>query len=354
MKLLFTGGGTLGSVMPLLAVLEELKLRDPGLDFLWVGTGKGPEKQIVETGGAHFKSIISTKLRRYFDARNFFAPFFIVLAFFQSFFLLRKERPSIVVSAGGFVGLPLIWAAWCQKIPILIHQEDAIPGLANRLAAPFAKKITVTFPKSADAYPKNKTAILGNPVRAEISGYSKQVGAEYFNLSSKLPVLFITGGGTGSDFLNNLLWENLDELTSIAEIIHSAGRGKAIPTISGNPRYHQYEILTDRYVDALALADLVVSRAGMSALSEFAAMSKPAFLIPLPGHQEENARILEEAGAAIVLKQKDATPKKFLEAVRDLLENAEKRAEFGKNIHQAIKTDVRAEMADLVLKNARV
>ena len=169
MKLLFTGGGTLGSVMPLLAVLEELKLRDPGLDFLWVGTGKGPEKQIVETGGAHFKSIISTKLRRYFDARNFFAPFFIVLAFFQSFFLLRKERPSIVVSAGGFVGLPLIWAAWCQKIPILIHQEDAIPGLANRLAAPFAKKITVTFPKSADAYPKNKTAILGNPVRAEIS-----------------------------------------------------------------------------------------------------------------------------------------------------------------------------------------
>ena len=360
MKLIFTGGGTLGSVMPILAALEELKTRDPGLDFLWVGTRHGPEKQIVEAKGARFRSIIATKLRRYFDLRNFFVPFLLFFAFWQSWFLLRREKPAVVVSAGGFVGLPLIWAAWRRKIPVLIHQQDVIPGLTNRLAAPFAKKITVTFQKSAGAYPKAKTIVLGNPVRMEIlsaKGGPRSVSGEsacaHFHLATDLPTIFVVGGGTGSDFLNNLIWENLDELTSFCQIIHSAGRGKAILTISANRRYRQYELLIDHYADALALADLVISRAGMGALSEFAAMSKPVFLIPLPGHQEANARALAEAGAAVVLNQKDATPKRFLEIIKELLLNQEKRAELGVNIHQAIKTDVRAAMADLILEMAR-
>jgi len=363
MRLIFTGGGTLGSVMPLLAVLEELKTRDPGLDFLWVGTKRGPEKEIIEARGVRFRSVISTKWRRYFDLRNIFVPFFIKAAFWQSFFILRRERPAIVVSAGGFVGLPLIWAAWCLKIPVLIHQEDAVPGLANRLAAPFTKKITVVFGESAGVYPQKKTIVLGNPVRPEIfsAGGGPASGGDYnldearafFHLEPGLPTIFVIGGGTGSAFLNHLVWENLEELTNFCQIIHGTGKGKSVPSISGNRRYHQYEILIAEYPDALAVADLVVSRAGMGALSEFAALGKSLLLIPLPGHQEVNAKILADQGAAVVLHQPDATGRRFAAEVKNLLEAPDKLREIAEKIHTAIKTDVRAAMADLILEVAR-
>lgn len=353
MKLIFTGGGTLGSVMPLLAVLEELKTRDPGLDFLWVGTKRGPEKEIIEAKGVRFRSVISTKWRRYLDLRNIFVPFFIKAAFWQSFFLLRRERPAIIVSAGGFVGLPLIWAAWCLKIPVLIHQEDAVPGLANRLAAPFAEKITVVFGESAGVYPQKKTIVLGNPVRPEIFNYNIDEARAFFHLEPGLPTIFIIGGGTGSVFLNHLIWENLEELTNFCQIIHGTGRGKSVPSISGNRRYHQYELLTGEYPDAVAAADLIISRAGMGALSEFAALGKPLLLIPLPGHQEVNAKILSERGAAVVLPQEDATSRRFVSEVKNLLEAPDKLREIAEKIHMAIKTDVRAAMADLILETAR-
>ncbi|MEK7211625.1 MAG: UDP-N-acetylglucosamine--N-acetylmuramyl-(pentapeptide) pyrophosphoryl-undecaprenol N-acetylglucosamine transferase, partial [Patescibacteria group bacterium] len=281
-------------------------------------------------------------------------------AFWQSWFLLRREKPAVVVSAGGFVGLPLIWAAWRRKIPVLIHQQDVIPGLTNRLAAPFAKKITVTFQKSAGAYPKAKTIVLGNPVRMEIlsaKGGPRSVSGEsacaHFHLATDLPTIFVVGGGTGSDFLNNLIWENLDELTSFCQIIHSAGRGKAILTISANRRYRQYELLAEEYPDALAAADLVVSRAGMGALSEFAALGKPVLLIPLPGHQEANAKILAEQGAVVSLYQKDTGGRRFVAEIKNLLASPDKLKAMAEKIHLAIKTDVRAAMADLILEMAR-
>lgn len=353
MKLIFTGGGTLGSVMPLLAVLDELKTRDPGIDFLWVGTKGGPERGMVLAREIKFKSIIAARLRRYFDLRNIFVPFLVVLAVIQSLILLRREKPSIVVSAGGFVGLPLIWAAWIYRVPVFIHQEDVLPGLANRLAAPFAEKITVTFPLSAKAYPAKKTLVLGNPVRPEIFDYNLDKARDIFQLEPALPTVFVVGGGTGSAFLNHLIWDNLEELTHFCQIIHGTGRGKSIPSISGNRRYHQYELLIEDFADAVAVADLIVSRAGMGALSEFAALGKPLLLIPLPGHQEVNAKILSDVGAAAVLRQKEAVKQRFVAEVKNFLESPDKLREMAEKIHMAIKTDVRAEMADLILEVAR-
>lgn len=353
MKLIFTGGGTLGSVMPLLAVLEELRTRDPSLDFLWVGTAGGPERAVILARDVKFKSIVSTRLRRYFDLRNIFVPFLALAAVIQSLLLLRREKPSAVVSAGGFVGLPLIWAAWLARVPVFIHQEDVLPGLANRLAAPFAEKITVTFERSAKAYSAKKTLVLGNPVRPEIFDYSLEEARDFFQLEPNIPTIFVVGGGTGSAFLNHLVWDNLEELTHFCQIIHGTGKGKSISSISGNRRYHQYELLTEEYPDALAVADLVVSRAGMGALSEFAALGKPLFLIPLPGHQEANTEVLAEAGAAEVLRQKDASGRRFVAEVKSLLESPEKLKEMAEKIRAAVRTDVRAEMADLILEVAR-
>jgi UDP-N-acetylglucosamine--N-acetylmuramyl-(pentapeptide) pyrophosphoryl-undecaprenol N-acetylglucosamine transferase len=353
MELIFTGGGTLGSVMPLLAVLEELKTRDPSLDFLWVGTKGGPERVMVLSREVKFRSIIATRLRRYFDLRNIFVPFLVVAAVIQSLLLLRREKPSIVVSAGGFVGLPLIWAAWICRVPVFIHQEDVLPGLANRLAAPFAEKITVTFERSAKAYSAKKTLVLGNPVRPEIFDYSIEEARDFFKLEPNVPTIFVVGGGTGSAFLNHLVWDNLEELTHFCQIIHGTGRGKSVPSISANRRYHQYELLTEEYADAVAVADLVISRAGMGALSEFAALGKPLFLIPLPGHQEANAGVLSEAGAAEVLRQKDVGGRKFVAEVEKILASSDKLKEMAEKIHAAVRTDVRVEMADLIMEVAR-
>ena len=349
MKLLFTGGGTLGSVMPLLGVLDELRARDASLDFLWVGTASGPERKIIEARGIRFVWITAGKLRRYFDWRNILLPLQIFDGLIKSLILLAYEKPSAVISAGGFVGVPLIWAAWICRVPVLIHQEDVVPGLANRLAARAAEKITVTFEKSAEAYPAKKTIVLGNPVRPEIFDYNLDEARGFFNLESGVPVVFVTGGGTGSAFLNNLVWDNLSRLTVFCQIIHSAGIGKLNPDIK-YPRYHQFEILTEGMANALAVADLIVSRAGMGALSEFAALGKPVILIPLPGHQEANAEILKEKNAAVVWKQSEINNERFVAGLKELLADREKLSSLGQNIHVAIKTDVRAAMADLIME----
>jgi UDP-N-acetylglucosamine--N-acetylmuramyl-(pentapeptide) pyrophosphoryl-undecaprenol N-acetylglucosamine transferase len=152
--------------------------------------------------------------------------------------------------------------------------------------------------------------------------------------------------------LNNLVWKNLAELTSFCQIIHSAGRGKSRLEIS-HPRYHQFEILTEGMANALAVADLIVSRAGMGALSEFAALGKPVILIPLPGHQEANAEILKEKNAAVVWKQSEINNERFVAGLKKLLADREKLSSLGQNIHIVIKTDVRAAMSDLIMEIIR-
>jgi UDP-N-acetylglucosamine--N-acetylmuramyl-(pentapeptide) pyrophosphoryl-undecaprenol N-acetylglucosamine transferase len=349
-KIMFSGGGSGGSVTPLLAVAEKLLAADATpagvkLELLFVGTYTGPEQKMVAAFNPRIKFIplISGKFRRYFSFANFLDIFKISAAFFQSFILLTRVKPAIVISAGSFVSVPLVWAAVLKKIPILIHQQDVRPGLANKLMAPYARAVTVTFENSLGDYGA-KAVWTGNPLsdvekyREEISG----VKAKY-ELETDLPLLFITGGGTGAAALNELVLQALPLLTDFCQLIHLTGKGKLSVAMTEaaakNSRYQVREFLPNEEVLSLmAAANVVISRCGIATLTELAALSKPAILIPMPDtHQEDNAAVFAMNNAAVVLNQIELTPEKLAAEIRNILNDAGRREKLQNNINKIIK-----------------
>lgn len=346
---MLTGGGTAGSVSPLLALAEELRscsLGTPypsksasdtgGFEFVFVGTKAGIEKQMVKEAGLPYRAILAGKLRRYFAWQNFLDIFKIKLAFWQALVLILQEKPDLIVSAGSFVSVPVVWAGALLRVPILIHQQDVRPGLANKFMAPFARAITVTFEKSLADYGK-KAIWTGNPTRQSSIINLQSSIKEKFNLKNNLPAVFIYGGGTGAEGINKLVEQGLDNLLSFCQIIHSTGKGKMISKRHEN--YHPFEFLNaEEMIAALNAAEVVVSRAGLGALTEISAAAKPAIIIPMPNsHQEDNAAIVLEKNAAIVLNQEILNGDSFVAAIKALLDNPAKREELSRNIKSLFK-----------------
>lgn len=238
MRVIFSGGGTLGSVTPLLAVSEALSEKDPGAEFLWVGTADGPEQETVERYGLGFRAITSGRLRRFWTLSNLLTPFLVLKGLSDALSLLRRWKPDVVVSAGGFVAVPVVWAAWLLRIPAHIHQMDWRPGLANKLAAPFSRSVSVVFGKSAEDFPRKKVKVTGNPVRREILQGDASVARERFGLEIGTPVVLVLGGGTGALNLNLLTADAAPEICRRAQILHLTGKGKndALPAVLGRYR----------------------------------------------------------------------------------------------------------------------
>ncbi len=347
-KVILTGGGTAGSVSPLLAIADDLK-KSGGFDFLFLGTDDGIEKDMVAKDGLPYRVISAGKMRRYFDWRNFLDIFKIKLAFWQSLSILIKERPDIVLSAGSFVAVPVVWAAWVLRIPCLVHQMDVRPGLANKVMAPFARVVTVTFEKSLGDYGK-KAVWTGNPSRN--TNYDPRIKnsilEDKFKLKKNIPVVFVFGGGTGAEAINKLVEEKIEELCSFCQIIHSTGKGKM--TSAKNENYHPFEFLNvEEMTVALELADIVVSRAGLGAFTDLIKTGKAAIVVPMPNsHQEDNAALLSEKDAALVLDQKTLTADYFLTAIKDLLFDEERKEVFRKNIKTVFKEGANEEMSRVV------
>ena len=271
--IVLAGGGTGGSVTPLLALAEILENKN---SFLFIGTSSGPEWDLLSVTDLPFKVVASGKWRRYFSWQNFADPFRIILGFFQSLIILIKNRPQAVVSAGGFVAVPVAYAAWILRIPIFIHQQDVLPGLANKLMAPFAKVITVVFQKSLNDY-GSKTQWIGNPVKKFSFDLNTVKGKifEKFGLDSKKPLLLAIGGGTGSLFLNKIVSETVSELSNDCQVIHITGKDRGVlnaPVLSG---YRPFTFLDhDEVLEIMAASDLVVSRCGLGTLSELTYLRK--------------------------------------------------------------------------------
>jgi UDP-N-acetylglucosamine--N-acetylmuramyl-(pentapeptide) pyrophosphoryl-undecaprenol N-acetylglucosamine transferase len=347
-KIILTGGGTAGSVSPLLAIAEDLRAQG-GFDFLFIGTKNGIEKAMVKDAGLPYRSIPAGKLRRYFDWRNFWDIAKIKLGFWRAFFIILKYKPDLIMSAGSFVAVPVVWAAWLLQVPVLVHQLDIRPGLANKLMAPFARIITATFEKSLADYGK-KAIWTGNPIQKIVKDEELSIKAiNKFNLQINLPAVFIYGGGTGAEAINKLVEQGLENLVSFCQVIHSTGKGKMIAKRHAN--YHPYEFLNaDEMITALGLADLIVARAGLGALTEIAAAGKPAIVIPMPdSHQEDNAALLLEKNAAVVLNQKILTADSFVAAIKFLLDNPAEREKLGKNIKTLFKEGANEEIVKLIL-----
>ena len=353
-KIILAGGGTGGSVMPLLAVADEIKNKKSETEFLFIGTRKGiPEKELVKNKNIPYQAIFSGKFRRYISLKNIIDPFLILIGFFQSFFIILKFNPKAIFSAGGFVSVPLAWAAWLLRKPIFIHQQDIVPGLANKLIAPLAKKITISFDKSFKNFSRQKTILTGNPVRKEILQGSKEKAIKQFNLDNNLPVLLIIGGGTGAQKINEMIVQIVPKLVEFCQIIHLTGKGKEIKDKKLNfENYHQYEFLNQGIPDIYQVADLIISRAGLGVLTELSILKKPMICIPIPdSHQEFNAQYFADQEALILINQKILKPGQLLEKIKQIINSEKKLKDLSNNIGQLAHLRAGEKIAKIILES---
>ncbi len=312
--ILFTGGGSAGHVVPNLAVMNALKYSHR---ITYMGTG-GIEKDLVEDAGFPFFEIECPKLRRSFTLQNLKIPMELRRAERAALDILKRERPDLVFSKGGYVSYPAVWAAHKLKIPVLTHESDLSPGLCTKLIAKKCTYVLTSFPETAEKFKNGK--YVGSPIRKEILCGEKGRALHKFGLTDKLPVLLVLGGGSGSKCLNDAVRKNLPHLLAKVQILHLCGRGNAIDELQKG--YIQREYERDMGA-AFAAADIVLSRAGSNTVFEILALKKPAVLVPLAhasrGDQIENALYFERQGLVKVLRESelDALPSAVFSALRD-------------------------------------
>jgi len=300
MKILLTGGGTGGHLIPLLSVIAEIKKRDAQAEFLFVGP-KSDFNDTLREAGIEVKIITAGKFRRYFSLQNFSDIFKVLMGIDQAFFYILKFKPDVIFSKGGFASVPAVFAASYTRIPILTHESDTVPGLANKLIGHFAKKIFISFPESRKYFPDKKIIVSGNPIREDILEGDKNRAQRFFGLREDLPIILVFGGSQGAQKINEALFDSLPKLLADFQVIHICGT-KNVEEIekkmdglelANKKRYKVYPYLKDEMKDAFALSDFIISRAGANSLSEIIALDKPSLIIPLPSaannHQYHNA-----------------------------------------------------------------
>ena len=323
-RIVLTGGGTAGHVTPNIALLP--KLQELGYDVHYIGSYNGIEKTLMEGCHVPYYGISSGKLRRYFDLKNFSDPFKVLKGFSEASKLLKNLKPDVVFSKGGFVSVPVVIAAAKQRIPVVIHESDMTPGLANKLSIPAASKVCCNFPETLNHLPKGKAVLSGSPIREELLTGNREKALQFTGLTGKKPVLLIIGGSLGSVVVNEAVRGILPTLLKKFEIIHLCGKGKLDQTLTAMNGYVQYEYISDELKDLFALSDIVISRAGANSICEFLALRKPALLIPLSaaasrGDQILNAHSFEKQGFAAVLEEEQLSGESLEKALTDLWEN---------------------------------
>ncbi len=324
-KIVMTGGGTAGHVTPNIALMPTL--RKKGYEIHYIGSYEGIEKRLIEEQNVPYYGISSGKLRRYFDPKNFSDPFKVIKGYGQSIKLLKKIKPDVVFSKGGFVSVPVVLAAKLCKIPAIIHESDLTPGLANKLAIPSATKVCCNFPETLNYLPKDKAILTGSPIRQELLNGDPKKAMELcgFDADNK-PTILIIGGSLGSKVINTAVRELLPQLLEKYHVIHLCGKGNLDDSCNNRKGYAQFEYANKELADLFALADLVISRAGANAICELLALRKPNILIPLSaaasrGDQILNAKSFKASGYSYVLEEEDLTTDTLAEAIQNVFEN---------------------------------
>lgn len=333
--------------MPLLAVKDECVNQGLNARFFWIGTKSGPEKEIIKAETIPFYAIPTVKLRRYWSFENIKDIFKLSAVFLHCALLIRKIKPDLIISAGAFSGVPVIWAGSLFGAKSIIHQQDVLLSLSNKLTSRFADAITVTFEKSLDDFSREKTFWIGNPVQKDRTSGDILKGYEMFGLKESVPVVLVLGGGTGSYMLNKLIKEALPSFKRFCQVIHVTG-GRGVQRASEN--YFTADFLNREQIKhAYAVSDLVISRAGLSTLTELSYLAKPAILVPMPvSHQEQNAEVFKNGHAAIVTDQKKLTAEELSKIVKELLENSEKRMILSAHIKRIMKENANAAFVDVI------
>lgn len=307
LNIVFTGGGSSGHVVPNLALIAHC--RKLGWEVHYIGSYNGIESRLIKNEGISYHRITAGKLRRYFSFRTLASPLLTLWGTIGAIAILLRIRPDVVFSKGGFVAFPVVLAAWLLRIPVLCHESDLSPGLANRLCYPFAKRICTTFAHSRKYFKHfSKCLHTGTPIRGALYEGQRDAGIAYCQFTRALPVLMVMGGGAGSAALNQALRVHLTTLLERFNIIHICGEGKYDPSLASTEGYAQFEYVTQEMADLYACADIVLSRAGANSLYELLALQKPHVLVPLTmavsrGDQIENAAFFQAAGLSVVIEE---------------------------------------------------
>jgi len=317
-KIILTGGGTAGHVTPNIALIKPLE--EAGWEVNYIGSKNGIEKTLIEPMNLPYYSVSTGKLRRYFSWQNFIDPFKLLFGVLKSTYLCYRLKPRVVFSKGGFVSLPVVIGAWLNRIPVILHESDFTPGLANRLSMPFAKKICLSFDETQKyVKQKNKIIVTGTPIRPALLQGDKQKGLAFTKLNSNKPVILIICGSLGSKKINQTVRQDLPDLLQKYNIVHLCGKNNIDPALEGE-NYKQYDYLNDNLADVFACSDLVISRAGANSLSELLALKKLHLLIPLSkkasrGDQIHNAKHFESIGLSHLLLEEDLNARNLSRAI---------------------------------------
>ena len=325
-RIILTGGGTAGHVTPNMALMPGLK--EAGYDIQYIGSRNGMERQLIEEIGIPYHGISSGKLRRYFDLKNFSDPFKVLKGYAEASHLMKKLKPSVVFSKGGFVTVPVVLAARRRGIPVIIHESDITPGLANKISIPAATKVCCNFPETIKYLPPEKSVLTGSPIRQELFDGSAEEGRKLCGFAGEKPVLLVMGGSLGAVAINRSLRENLDALLEQFDIIHLCGNGNLDESLLDRAGYKQFEYAKEELTHLFAACDLIISRAGANAICELLALKKPNILIPLPASQSRGDQILnassfEKSGYSYVLQEEELTSDTLLKAVQYVYDERE-------------------------------
>lgn len=340
LRIVLTGGGTGGHVYPVLAVAQEIKKQIPNSNFLWIGSKNGLESKIAVQADLAYKAVPTGKMRRYFSLQNIVDIFKVPFGILKAYFLLMQFRPQVVFSKGGYVSYPVVFAAWLRDIPILLHESDSVPGLANRRLASKATLIATSFPIVPQELPKSKTVYTGLPIREQLLHGDAEKARTAFKLDQNRPVLLILGGSQGAQKINQIIQTVILDLLPHFQIIHQVGDNnqeelKEFAEKHYERGYRMVGFIEEGLEDVYALADLVVSRAG-GIIHELAALGKVAILLPLASaandHQAQNAYTLEKQSAATVVEDENLTPEVFKSELFKLFYDSNLQQEHAKQI----------------------
>ncbi len=339
MKVVFTGGGTGGHIYPIIAVSREIKRLSSDqseMKFFYIGPRDELTANLLSQEGIKVKAILAGKIRRYFGIiavfQNIIDIFRTIIGIIQAFNHLFFLAPDLVFSKGGFGAFPVVISARILRIPVILHESDAVSGLANRITAKFAAAVFVSFPETENVN-ASRVILVGNPIRKEILEGSEESARKLFGITSNKPVILILGGSQGARQINDLIIDSLPQLIEYFEIIHQAGirnfeqtKAEAEVMISkeSNKYYHIYPFLREvELKHAYKISDFIVSRAGSGSIFEIAALGKPSILIPLPfsaqDHQIKNAYAYAKTKAAVVIEKGNLTPNFFIATLRNIL-----------------------------------
>ena len=325
-RIILTGGGTAGHVTPNIALLP--RLRELQYDIHYIGSYNGIEKSLIEKQGVPYHGISSGKLRRYFSLQNFTDPFRVLKGFGEANKIIKELKPDVIFSKGGFVSVPVVIAGKRNHVPVIIHESDMTPGLANKISIPSAVKVCCNFPETLKALPEDKAVLTGSPIRQELMTGDKEKARSFCGFKETKPVILIVGGSLGAAAVNQAVRKILPKLLKEFQIIHLCGKGKLDDSLKGLDGYAQFEYIQDELKDLFALSDIVISRAGANAICELLALRKPNLLIPLSasasrGDQILNARSFERQKFSMVLEEEELTDELLLSSIHKLYDSRE-------------------------------